>query len=47
MMNHLLIINHAYVMIIGDESQRFVVSHSSNMGLNSVSLDSMAMYSKG
>lgn len=46
MMNPLPTVNHAYAMIIEDESQRAVVSHISNMGLNSVSLDSVAMYSK-
>jgi len=46
MMNPLPTVNHAYAMIIGDESQRAVVSHISNMRLNYVSLDSVAMYSK-
>lgn len=46
MMNPLPVVNHAYAMIIGDESQRVVVSHICNMELNSVSLDSIVMYSK-
>ncbi|KAL3373056.1 hypothetical protein AABB24_005189 [Solanum stoloniferum] len=46
MMNPLPTVNHAYAMIIGDESQRVVISHISNMRFNSVSLDYVAMYSK-
>ncbi|KAG5581115.1 hypothetical protein H5410_051742 [Solanum commersonii] len=33
-------------MIVGGESQKAVVSHIGSMGLNSVSMDSVAMYSK-
>jgi len=46
MMDPLPTINHAYAMIVGDESQKAVVSHIGSMGLNSVSMDSVAMYSK-
>ncbi|KAH0673746.1 hypothetical protein KY290_025969 [Solanum tuberosum] len=46
MMDPLPTINHACVMIVGDESQKAIVSHIGSMGLNSVSMDSVAMYSK-
>ncbi|KAH0706508.1 hypothetical protein KY289_011584 [Solanum tuberosum] len=46
MMNPLPTINHVYAMIVGDESHKAVVSHTSSMGLSSVSMESMAMYSK-
>ncbi|XP_049343919.1 uncharacterized protein LOC125808244 [Solanum verrucosum] len=46
MMNPLPIVNHAYAMVVGDESQKAVVSHISNMGMSVKSMDSMAMYSK-
>lgn len=38
--------NHAYAMILGDKSQKSVVCHTSSMGLSSVSMESMAKYSK-
>ncbi|KAH0705523.1 hypothetical protein KY290_010213 [Solanum tuberosum] len=46
MLNPLPTINHAYVMIIGDEIQKAMMSHSNSMGMNTVSADSVAMYSK-
>ena len=46
MMNPLPTVNHAYAMVVGDESQKAVISHISNMGLSSESMDLMAMYSK-
>ncbi|KAH0692735.1 hypothetical protein KY285_019832 [Solanum tuberosum] len=46
MLNPLPTINHAYAMIVGDESQKAVMSHNNSMGMNTVSADSMAMYSK-
>lgn len=46
MMDPLPTINHTYAMIVGDESQKSVVSHTSSIGLSSVSMESMAMYSK-
>lgn len=36
MMDHLPTINHAYALIVGDESQNVVVTSTSNLGMNSV-----------
>ncbi|KAH0683365.1 hypothetical protein KY289_021117 [Solanum tuberosum] len=46
MLNPLPTINHAYAMIAGDESQKAVMSHNNSMGMNTISADSVAMYSK-
>jgi len=46
MMNPLPTTNHAYAMIVGDECQKVVVSVTNNMGLNSVGVDFVAMFSK-
>ncbi|XP_049342649.1 uncharacterized protein LOC125806940 [Solanum verrucosum] len=43
MLNPLPTINHAYAMIVGDESQKAVMSHSNSMGMNTVSADSVAI----
>lgn len=46
MMDPLTTISRAYAMIVGDESQKSVVSHTSSIGLSSLSMESMAIYSK-
>ncbi|KAH0683318.1 hypothetical protein KY285_020826 [Solanum tuberosum] len=46
MLNPLPTINHAYAMIVGDESQKAVISHTNNIGMNTVGIDFVAMYSK-
>lgn len=45
-MDLLPIINHAYVIVVGDEGQKVIVTNISLMRLNYVGLDSIVMYSK-
>lgn len=39
-------VNYAYAMVVGDESEKVVVSHITNMGMPYEGMDSIAMYSK-
>lgn len=46
MLNPLPTINHAYAIIVGNESQKTVISNSNSMGMNEIGIDPVAMYSK-
>lgn len=46
MMDPLPSINHAYALVVGDESQRSVVTRTNSLGMNVVGTNSIALYSK-
>ncbi|KAK4739432.1 hypothetical protein R3W88_003129 [Solanum pinnatisectum] len=46
LMDPLSVINQAYAMIVGDESQKVVSTSIPSMRMNSVGLESLAMYSR-
>lgn len=46
MMDPLPTVHHAYAMIVGDESQQAVVTSTNSIGIKSIGLESIAIYSK-